>query len=292
MQGRRGRQITRALGVVNYLRAGEGRIFGFGLPFVQVEHQTEIVYMYDSIQKVVETALNFGIAMERGSDDNVFIALAATSGAVDEKEMAATIGAAVDGMREPFYRFVSEAIWSPNPLVPPVPAWPLADPTLLALLEGDVVLVHVADLGALFELSYEGGKIVLDDREGATVVTADKHRFPLTPNWPERILLGFATVESVGLAAIEGATATPSRLIPVGDPRALPAATGRPEVRSVTSLEALKDIVPEDVGKVLVMPGSVFSHIDLSNVEDSYPRVALYFGDAQEPVMDEPDTNS
>ncbi len=193
MQGRRGRQISRALATLKYLREGSAQSFGGDTHLHVVESQHKAQRNWEVISEVGLNALRDGWAEVVLSDHEVMWAYTRGHGNILQTEIQ-------KWHKETSPQFFGTSLGLMNRsdgLFPPPGVWPIPLDVRFALLEEEMILAHLLDLAA-FECVRDGGEAIrVEMSEDSPVrVTTFGREYPLSLRFVYDVLYGFETVES------------------------------------------------------------------------------------------------
>ena len=199
LQGRRGRQIARMEKTLEYLKNGYGKVFGEDKNQMAVTIDAEVRYNWPIVNELCLIALADGYASKAISASELIYVSRDTEEFVPPPEIT-------EGQFRPKKCFVAvhlvtvEKAWSS---VPPPLNWNVDQEVRLALLEGDLMLVHLFDPYGLIGYETSKGKIVdfyetsnVRDDHGY-IISAGDQQLMATSNLTDQILYGFETAESL-----------------------------------------------------------------------------------------------
>lgn len=200
MQGRHGRQVSRAAGTLKYLAKGSAKIFRNDIYQHAIESPHVSERNWNSIIKICEAALKDGWAFAQLSDYEFFWAY--TSSNQDfVMDAIGHYGKQIDG------GFVGSSLGLMNMsdgLFPPPVVWPIPSELRFHLMEEDIVLMHMVDARA-FEYDFGNGeRIEIRPAEDypIRVMTGGKE-YPLSRRFIYDVLYGFETVKSCAQGLID-----------------------------------------------------------------------------------------
>jgi len=200
MQGRIGRQFSRAMGTLEYLTNGQAKVFGEPEARIVIETAAEVKYNWKIVNKTVKEALKrgegFGITNNydvmwafRNDDENVYI----------PKEIKDLISK----FKTPIVSCHLRAIEELGFLISPPLAWPINLECQIALMEGDIILFHLIDSDRFLQIKKPYGKIkkILFGnkytKEYCFVVKVKEHYIKLSSRFLDEVIYGYATIESI-----------------------------------------------------------------------------------------------
>ncbi len=205
MKGRSGRQLSRAIGTLEYLKKGKAKVFGEEKERVVFETTTEVIHNWQVVKKSVIEALETGIGFGKASDYDIMWAIANDEITKVQNEIEDIL----KSFKEPFVGCHLRVVEEMEFLHPPPSAWPIDIECRFALMEGDVVLFHLIDLSYFNKLCTPDGRIkgilyknnVLE--EYCFVVEVNGQERILSARFLNDVLYGYATIESIFKNMIE-----------------------------------------------------------------------------------------
>lgn len=210
MQGRRGRQISKALGTMEYLTKGRAKVFGESGERIVYEADKIVDYNWKGVNKAVKKALKTGEGISINSDYDIVWAYReeGKEPSIPKKieDIISNFKKGVDGCH---LRAIEE-----NYLIPPPAAWPIDLECQIALMEGEIVLFHLIDTDHFTKIKTPYGKIkkILFSKKYAKefcfVVETKGHFKTLSSRFLEEVVYGYATMESMAENMIEFAFKT------------------------------------------------------------------------------------
>ncbi len=193
MQGRIGRQVSRAIGTTRYLKEGAGKVFGQDYYGMTVESQHRAERNWEAIDRLCSHALRVGEAYEEiSSGDHLW---AIRSGREDRiistiDEKAKSLGTVQMGTSLGLMNFQ-------DGLFPPPSAWrPVSAEVRFELTERTIILFHLVSYDALAGDYGDGQRIAIRDTDYPIVVSIHDRDYPLARRFIYDIIYGFETVQS------------------------------------------------------------------------------------------------
>lgn len=163
---RPGRQLSRALGALNYIRKGAGMVIGEKVPRLSVDSGTVRTKSQEAIERVIAEAREKGTAYELVSPSDLIICIQPTPGATGvEMEPFMHL---FSGFRQVLVGSYACALWNPSLRIPPAIIWDLDFESAAALMEEELLLIHVIDLMRFCDLGNDEFRvtgIITDDRD-------------------------------------------------------------------------------------------------------------------------------
>lgn len=193
MQGRIGRQVSRAMGTMQYLKEGAGKIFGQDYYGMAVKSQHRADRNWQAIDRLCSQALRLGEAYEEISNGDHLWAI--QSGYKDRiisniDEKAESLGTVQLGTSLGLMNFQ-------DGLFPPPSAWrPVSPEVRFELTEGTIILFHLVSYDALAGNYGDGQRIAIRDTDFPIVVSIDDRDYPLSRRFIYDIIYGFETMQS------------------------------------------------------------------------------------------------
>ncbi len=193
MQGRIGRQVSRAMGTLKYLRDGSAKVYGDDHYRHTIETPYKAQRNWEIVDKVCADGLHDGWAENKVSEHEVMWAYAKGQ----EHRLQPEIR---QWDKRDSVQFLGTSLGLMNMrdgLFPPPGVWPISTEARFALLEEDVVLVHLL-YGSAFEHRSETGESIRVDseRDFPVIVTTGGKEYPLSRRFIYDVLYGFETVGS------------------------------------------------------------------------------------------------
>lgn len=193
MQGRYGRQVSRAMGTLKYLTKGSAKIFGDDVYQHTIESPHVSERNWNFITKICKAALKDGWAFAQLSDYEFFWAYSHSNHDF-VMDGIRHYGEQIDG------GFIGSSLGLMNMsdgLFPPPIVWPIPSELRFQLMEEDIVVMHMVDARA-FEYDFGNGeRIEIHPAEDypIRVMTGGKE-YPLSRRFIYDVLYGFETVRS------------------------------------------------------------------------------------------------
>lgn len=194
MQGRRGRQFTKARAIGSYLSTGRGSIPGVQAHKIALEVAHEPAYSWEALSAVVRGVLSGGPAFVINDREAIW-----AYRPEDDVPMPGPVGAMFVGKK--VLLGCDSALLDDDP--PPVPhplAWPVEREVAFALAEMDVVVCHALESTVFSSYATERARLgeIIDVDEDVSGVAAeiDGKATSLGPRFLADVLYGFETVES------------------------------------------------------------------------------------------------
>ena len=258
MQGRSGRQISRAMGTMKYLKEGSAKVFGDDHHRHVVESPTKAVRNWKLMDEVCKSALKSGWAeavvsehevmwaYRNGLEDRLGRVVQARSSETDSQFLGTTLG----------------LMNRPDGLFPPPSVWPVSTEVRWALLEEDLVLAHLLGPTAFVRTSGQGESIEIDlSRDMPVLVTVENEVYPLALKFIYDVLYGFETVES----CVDGLFQFARQLHKMSPPEAAETSLAKPVMHSVGTTEQANAVLSsghgDDNDLVAVAP-QVYAHFN------------------------------
>ena len=152
----------------------------------------------------------------------------------------------------------------PDGLFPPPSVWPVSTEVRWALLEEELVLVHLLDAAAFVRTSDGGESIEIDlSRNMPVLVTVENEVYPLALKFIYDVLYGFETVES----CVDGLFQFARQLHQMSPPEVAETSLAKPVMHSVATIEEADAVLSPGQGSdndlVAVAP-QVYAHFKTS----------------------------
>jgi hypothetical protein len=198
-QGRRGRQLSRMNGTLEYLATGRAKLHGEQATRMAVEVNVRSEYNWAVVNDVCSAALLSNIGSAMLSDSELIYATTETEASVFPDEIR-------DHRFLPPHAVVAchlvpiEEAWCE---VPPPLNWDLLPELRIALQEGDLILYHIFDPWSLIGYSNDVGTIVdiqsVSDREGGHGyrLKIGDSEIVAGPTFTSSLLYGYETAKSI-----------------------------------------------------------------------------------------------
>lgn len=199
-QGRRGRQVSRSLGTIEYLKSDYAHIFGQPMPKIAVQSKESMQFGWKAVNDVALNAMRDGVAVVRVSEHDVILAVHAVDGRPVDVE---PIVGDLERMRSPLMASHAVGLLNPELLSRPPLIWPIDDAPTIPLMEEQLILVHAIDLARFTDPLEEGFRVreVSHDR-GFSTERNGEHGTAST-RWIDDVMFGYATIESAVAALRE-----------------------------------------------------------------------------------------
>lgn len=193
MQSRVGRQVSRAIGTMQYLKEDAAKVFGESYYRVAVKSQHRAERNWEIVDCLCWKALRLGEAFQEISPGDYLWALRSERQEIvlsAVKEKAQGLGTAQFGTSLRLMNFQ-------DGLFPPPPAWrPVSPEVRFQLTEGTIVLFHLVSYEALAGDYGDGQSISIRDGDYPIVVSVRGQEFPLSRRFIYDIVYGFESMES------------------------------------------------------------------------------------------------
>jgi hypothetical protein len=192
MQGRFGRQISRALRTLKYLSGRPVKTHADDLIHVVLESEHEAEKNWEAVAGCVNAALDHGEGFVQLSQHELLFACPDTNLTEVLERIAETAK-----RLSPLFVGTSQGLLNGlDGLFPPPIVWPLTPEARLAVMEGEVIVVHLLSAAA-FETDQAGCRIhVTDNDTGWISVLLEEEDFRFSIRFIYNVLYGFETVES------------------------------------------------------------------------------------------------
>jgi hypothetical protein len=211
MRGRSGRQVSRMMGTLEYLKTGTAKLFGESEPRLTIQVDAQADHSFEAVDTAVREALRGGVGVAAQSDRDVVWAIA-------DHENESLVPPQVRHLRRQFktpcIACHARALEDHNALVAPPVSWPIQPNARFALMETDLLLFHLVDVARFAEVVTQYGRVARitsvltgsDEYEHTFIVEASGqyHTFTSNPLWD--VLYGFQTIESAVLIMTEAAS--------------------------------------------------------------------------------------
>ena len=196
MQGRIGRQISRSMATMEYLREGRGQPFGEKMHLLTVETTHKASRNWPALRTVCRKALRHGYSCLAISE---FESLWGCS-KVRQPTVIDEICIWHEQRGNSFLGTSLGLIGGMDGRFPPPSVWPIPRKLRFAVLEEDVVVFHAVNVRALEKNNSAGKSIVFDDSGvsggHSLIVKLQEKEFPLSIRFVYDMVYGFETVES------------------------------------------------------------------------------------------------
>lgn len=193
MQGRVGRQISRAFGITQYLKEGAAKVFGENHRSMTVESQHQAERNWQVVGQLCSQALRVGEAYLEISPGDYLWALRSERQDIvlkAVKQKAEAIVTAQLGTSLGLMNFQ-------DGLFAPPSAWrKVSSKVRFELIEGTIVLFHLVSYEALGGDYGDTQKITIRNTDYPIVVSIEGREYPLSRRFIYDIVYGFETIES------------------------------------------------------------------------------------------------
>ena len=233
MQGRTGRQLSRALRTVRYMAGETINVYGENYTRGVIETDHEATRHWAEVEEACATAVIEGMAFRLLSAGNWLWAakpefqdtmLDAALETIKEEEGLLQFGLLAAARKD---------------LYPPPCVWPIETELRHQLSEGDLLIFRIFDLNSLASQNEEGIRIEVRNAENPIVVTIGGEELAMSPRFVNDAVYGFETVESVRKSVQLFARQAADFSL---DPN-LKANQSKPAVHSVVDVETLRALV-------------------------------------------------
>ena len=211
MQGRFGRQVSRAIGTMQYLDEGTAKVFGDEHPRVVVETEHKPARNWKALERIISKASDEGEAFRELQPGDYLWALRPErreSIMAQVAEKGKSIGFAQFGTAQGLMNFE-------DGLYAPPSAWPISLQARFALLEGTIDLCHLVSYDTLTGDFGDGRSIEIREGDYPIVVTIRGREYPLSRRFVYDVVYGFETVDSCVKGLLTFAEDLASSLPPV-----------------------------------------------------------------------------
>lgn len=205
LQGRRGRQLSRMEGTAEYLNKGTAKFFGEEKARLCIETGSPSRYNWDIVNSVLNEAESNGQGYIAVSQYEIIGALREEIEFKIPKELTPGQFSFSKPIVANHYRAVEEA-WT---TVPPPTIWDIDDRFKFALMEGELLVVHIFDPTAFLGYENPNGKITRVDvplenfLDLGYEIDLEGRKLICSPIFTEKVLYCFQAVESVAGQMIE-----------------------------------------------------------------------------------------
>lgn len=191
MQGRVGRQLSRATGTLEYLRTGKTKIMG-ETEFKQTVESPHLAKRnWDVVSEVCQKASENGYALHNISEHEIIAAYAPGNSDTVYRELE-------QSKRGDVFLGTSLGLMNMDDgLFPPPSAWPILKELRHLMLEEKIILCHFIDSRA-FEQQSQGGDSITISLQNSSPITVrvNDTEYQLTRRFIYDVLYGFETVDS------------------------------------------------------------------------------------------------
>lgn len=191
LQGRIGRQVSRAIGTMEYLSKGKGKVFGQDYSFtIQSPHRSK--RNWDTVEQLGLEALRSGQAYEEVEPGNHIWAARSelkleVIQEIDQK--AKMLGDCQMGTSLGLMN-------SYEGLFPPPSAWkPMCSEAKFEIIEGTVIVFHLVFFNA-FKADCDGRQAIKIGRKGNPIVKIDDKEYSFGQRFVYDVVYGFETIQS------------------------------------------------------------------------------------------------
>ncbi|MFQ5956657.1 MAG: hypothetical protein ACE5KK_02665 [Candidatus Brocadiales bacterium] len=261
LQGRRGRQISKAIGTIKYLENGCKKVFGDDHYRLVVESETITRRNWDVVDRVCKDGLQNDWAEAVLSQHEVMWAYRKSMEGRLESEILALSKISKEGSTKFFGRTLGLMNMTDG-LFPPPGVWPVSADVRFALLEEDLVLAHLLDAGAFECIRDTGESIKIDrDHDYPVLVTIGGRTYPLSLKFIYDVLYGYESVEN----CVEGLFEFAQLLHEMSPPEIAKITRAKPIIYSVDTIEEagkIASIDGEREGDLVAVASDVFAHLN------------------------------
>lgn len=197
-QGRRGRQVSRSLTTIEYLKDDCGQIFGQSSEKIAVQSNESMDFKWDAVNDVTLAALRDKTAVFHISDYDVLLALNSPE---SDFNLLEPITEDLLSFRSPYIASHAVSLLNPELLIPPPLAWPINAESKPLLMEEELILVHAIDLDRFKDHLEEDFRILEVSQDHGFSIERNGERGCASQRFINEVMFGYATIESV-VAAI------------------------------------------------------------------------------------------
>lgn len=217
MQGRRGRQVSRSLTTIEYLKRDRGQIFGQSSSKIAVQSNESMDFKWDAVDDVTLAALREKTAVIQISDYDVLLALHSPDG---DSILLEPIAEDLLRFRSPLIASHAVSLLNPELLTRPPLAWPINDESKPLLMEEELILVHAIDLARFRDPLEEDFRILEVSHDHGFSIERGGERGTASRRFINEVMFGYATIESVvaGLRELHDLTKTALESRAQGEP--------------------------------------------------------------------------
>lgn len=265
MRGRSGRQQSRAISVLKYLYDGKGKLYGESGSSTIIDINVDVKHTWDSVNQTVSKAIRTGFGFDISDESDIVWAFIDDDRYDNPPFPTKELKNLAPKFKIPFIGCHLVPLDYANPRIPPPIVWPIYRDYKFALMEGDVVLMHLIDVEKFKKIVTKNGRVVeilrkrnvLD--EYCFLVEIDGKRCRLSYCFLENVVYGYETIESSAKCIIETAnkalTLKPLTTLPTSKP------SRKPKLRVVRNFKDSMQLLKE---------AQTFSKEDIVSVQMSF----------------------
>lgn len=244
MQGRSGRQFTRAFRTAEYLAEGVARIPGEDRSLVAIETQHCPEHNWQAVDELCAQAISAGKAFRQlGPGD---YAWALRSELADD--VLPEVVERSRALSNPAFGTSGGLMARQDGLFPPPPAWPISQQARFELVEDTIFLVHLVSADALAGDYDQGRAISIRKGDYPILVTIDGQELPpFSTRFIYNVVYAFETAASCVTDLLAFAQQVPQHTAKNPPAHAAHVPTRKP---SICHIESLDDISPESTDYV------------------------------------------
>lgn len=191
LQGRIGRQVSRAIGTMEYLSKGRGKVFGQDYSFT-IESQYQAKRNWDIVEQLGLKALKSGHAYKEVEHGNhIWVARSELESEVIQEisQKAKVLGDCQMGTSLGLMN-------SHEGLFPPPSAWkPMRSKVKLEIIEGTIIVFHLVLFDA-FKADFDEGESIKIGGKGNLIVTINDKEYSFGQRFVYDVVYGFETIHS------------------------------------------------------------------------------------------------
>ncbi len=211
LQGRRGRQLSRMKGTSEYLDKGQAKVFGEEQVRLCVEIDSPPIFNWEIINAVLIEAEKKGHGFCKVSEYEIIGAVREENDFNFHESLKPEDFKFKNPLVGTHYLAIEEA-W---PTISPPANWDIEDRFKFPLMEGDLFIIHIFDPHVFIGFENDTARItslhskICDDKICSGIadfgyeIEIQGGKIILSPNFTERVLYGFETVESIGKQMLE-----------------------------------------------------------------------------------------
>jgi hypothetical protein len=241
MQGRIGRQISRAEGTMRYLQKGSAKIFGESIHRYVVESMHKAQHNWTVVAEVCQEARQTVCARRDISEFEVLWAFTSEH----PESIAVKLGQDAGPGRAAYFATSDGLMNMTDGLYPPPSVWPIPSDLRFAVLEGDIKIAHLINAKAFEQKLGETEEIEMCPMEQFPIhVKLGGSVYPLSLRFVYDVLYGFETVDS----CVDGIIRFAHQLQSVKPSEIQCAQEVKPSISHVDSLEEAISLLNSEIG--------------------------------------------
>lgn len=240
MQGRTGRQISRAEKALQYLNKGTAKSYGKDLTLHTIESPHKAERNWEILSKVCGEAVNANYARHNVSSFETIWAY------TPDYRTAVISEVSKYGDRTAYFGTTAGLMNMTDGLFPPPIVWPIPSTFRFSILEGDIEIAHLVDSKAFEQDFCTGGNIEIHPTETSPIhVRIGNNVYNLALRFIYDVLYGFETVAS----CVNGLISFANQIQSLDIEKINRTPTEKPSINHISSIDEAMRLVNSGIEK-------------------------------------------